>query len=40
MKKVTKFKNIPTDTMNNSKFPDELKLAEVTVTFKKDDPTK
>ena len=40
MKKVTKFKNIPPDTMNNSKFPDELKLAEVTVTFKKDDPTK
>ena len=27
--------------MNNSEFPDELKLAEVTATFKKkDDPTK
>ena len=28
------------DTFNNSKFPDELKLAEVTVAFKIDDPTK
>ena len=28
------------DTMNNSQFPDELKLAEGMVTFKKDDPTK
>ena len=28
------------DTMNNSEFPDELKLAEVTATFKKEDPTK
>ena len=29
------------NTMNNSEFPDELKLAEVTATFKKkDDPTK
>ena len=28
------------DTMNNREFPDELKLTEVTATFKKDDPTK
>ena len=28
------------DTLNNSGFPDELKLAEVTATFKKGDPTK
>ena len=28
------------DKMNNSKFPYELKLEEVTVTFKEDDPTK
>ena len=28
------------DTMNNSELPDEPKLAEVTATFKKDDPTK
>ena len=28
------------NTMNNSEFPDELKLVEVTVIFKKDDPTK
>ena len=28
------------DTMNNSEFPDELKLAKVTATFKKDDLTK
>ena len=28
------------DTMNNSEFPDELKLAEVTAIFRKDDPTK
>ena len=26
--------------MNNSEFPDELKLADVTATIKKDDPTK
>ena len=28
------------NTMNNSKFLNELKLADVTVTLKKDDPTK
>ena len=28
------------DTMNIREFPDEFKLAEVTVTFKKDDPPK
>ena len=28
------------DAMINSEFPDELKLAEVTTTFKKDDPAK
>ena len=28
------------DTMNNSEFPDKLKLAQVTATFKKDDPRK
>ena len=28
------------DTLNNSEFPDELKLAEVTATFKKGDPIK
>ena len=28
------------DTMNNSEFPDELKLAKVTATFKKDGLTK
>ena len=27
------------DTTNNSKFPDELKLAEAADTVKKDDPT-
>ena len=28
------------DTMNNSEFPDELELADVMMTLKKDDPTK
>ena len=28
------------DTLNNSKFPDQLKLVEVTAAFKIDDPTK
>ena len=28
------------NTMNNSEFPDELKLVEVTALFKKDNPTK
>ena len=27
------------DTLNNSEFPDEVILAEVTATFKKDDST-
>ena len=28
------------NSMNNSEFPDELKLVEVTAIFEKDDPTK
>ena len=28
------------DTINNSEFPDELKSAEITEMFNKDDPTK
>ena len=28
------------DAMNNKKFPDELKVGEVTATFKRDDTTK
>ena len=31
-------KKLFSDTMNNSEFPDGLKLAEVTATFGKDDP--
>ena len=34
IKKATIFK-LFNDTMNNSKFPDELKLREVTPAFKK-----
>ena len=51
-RKVTKFKNIPpkvcsetlaklfNDTMNNSKLSDEIKLAKVLVTFKKNNSSK
>ena len=33
-------KTLFNDTKCNSEFPEELKLAEVTAIFKKDDPTK
>lgn len=33
-------KKLFNDTINDREFPDKLKLADVTVTFKKDDPNK